>query len=298
MKNFRHPVFTLAVILFISILATGPGGLKAADAGKIDVVASFYPIYIMAINVCRDVPGVTVTNLAPPMTGCLHDYCVTTNEMKALAGADLFIANGAGMESFLNKAASQYPSVKIVTLADGIPLIKGEGSQLSNPHVWVSISCAISEVKNLGKAMEAFDPAHADLYRKNTDGYSAKLEALRSRMQSGLAPFKGRKIITFHEAFPYFAREFGLEIAAVVEREPGSSPSAKELARTIDLIKKNGIKVLLSEPQYPAVAADIIAKETGLTVYLLDPAVTGPDDPDAYINIMKKNLVVLKKALS
>ena len=66
----------------------------------------------------------------------------------------------------------------------------------------------------------------------------------------------------------------------------------------MDLIRNSGIKSLFSEPQYPVTAVDTIAKETGATVYVLDPAVTGPDDPDAYLNIMEKNLVILKKALS
>jgi zinc transport system substrate-binding protein len=86
-------------------------------------------------------------------------------------------------------------------------------------------------------------------------------------------------------------------IAAVVEREPGSQPSAQELAHTIDLIKKHGIRVIFSEPQYPASAAAAIARETGAHVYVLDPAVTGPDDPDAYLHIMEANLAVLMKAL-
>jgi zinc transport system substrate-binding protein len=116
-------------------------------------------------------------------------------------------------------------------------------------------------------------------------------------MKTALAPYKGRKIITFHDAFPYFAEEFGLSIAAVVEREPGSAPSAKDLSETIDLIRKAGIKVLFSEPQYPATAVETIARETGAKVYLLDPGVTGPDDPGAYITIMKANLKTLLEAL-
>ncbi|MFA6142019.1 MAG: metal ABC transporter substrate-binding protein [Candidatus Omnitrophota bacterium] len=293
-------IFSIAVMLIVSCFIAERDESMAADANanKINVVASFYPIYIMAINICKDVPGVTVKNLTPPMSGCLHDYSITTNDMKKLVGADVFIANGAGMESFLNKIVAQYPSIKIATLADGIPLIKGEGNEGDNPHIWVSISDAMLQVKNLGKAMETFDPEHKDLYSKNTDAYVAKLEVLRSRMQSELAPFKGKKIVTFHEAFPYFAQEFGLEIAAVVEREPGSEPSAKELAETVDLIKNSGIRSLFSEPQYPVTAADTIARETGATVYVLDPMVTGSDDPDAYLNIMEKNLTVLKKALS
>ena len=298
MNNVKFLVFSIVAILIISCIIVAPSELIASDFKNINVVASFYPMYIMAVNVCKDFPGVTVTNLTPPMSGCLHDYSITANDMKKLVGASVFIANGAGMESFLNKIVGQYPTIKIATLADGIPLIKGEGNEGDNPHVWVSVSDAILQVKNLGKDMEAFDPGHKSLYRKNTDAYVARLEALRVRMQSELASFKGKKIITFHEAFPYFAQEFGLEIAAVVEREPGSEPSAKELAETVDLIRNSGIKSLFSEPQYPVTAVDTIAKETGATVYVLDPAVTGPDDPDAYLNIMEKNLVILKKALS
>ena len=253
-------------------------------------------MYIMAKNVAKDVPGVSVQNLTPPLTGCLHDYTVTTNDMKKLADAQVFVANGAGMESFLDKIIAQHPNIKIIQLSEGIPLIKGEGNEGDNPHLWVSISNAIIQVKNLGKAMEEFDSSHRELYVKNTANYVGKLETLRQKMHSELAPYKGRAIITFHEAFPYFAQEFGFNIAAVVEREPGSEPSAKELADTIELVKKNGIPTLFSEPQYPDSAAETIAKETGAKVYVLDPAVTGPDDYDAYLDIMENNLTTLKLA--
>ena len=268
-----------------------------AQASGIKIVASFYPMYIMAKNVAKDVPGVSVQNLTPPLTGCLHDYTVTTNDMKKLADAQVFVANGAGMESFLDKIVAQHPNLKIIQLSEGIPLIKGPGNEGDNPHIWVSISNAILQVKNLGKAMEQYDPIHNKIYEKNTADYTAKLEALRQKMHSELAPYKGMSIITFHEAFPYFAKEFDLRISAVVEREPGSEPSAKELADTIELVKKSNTQALFSEPQYPDSAARTIAKETGAKVYVLDPAVTGPDDYNAYINIMENNLKVLKEAL-
>jgi zinc transport system substrate-binding protein len=274
-----------------------PGELYSSEDKDINVLTSFYPVYIMAINVCKDVPGMNVKNLTPSVSGCLHDYSITTDDMKKLADADVFIANGAGMESFISKVVERYPNIKIATLADGINLIEESDGRPGNGHTWVSITNAIGQVENLGLAMEIFNPAHKNLYRRNTDAYTAKLNALRTRMHSELAPFKGMKIITFHEAFPYFAREFDLEIAAVVEREPGSEPSAKELADTIDLIKAGGIKAIFSEPQYPAIAANTISKETGVVVYILDPAVTGADDPDSYLKIMETNLLALKRAL-
>ncbi|MFA5275746.1 MAG: metal ABC transporter substrate-binding protein [Candidatus Omnitrophota bacterium] len=280
-------------VLFIPFLLTG----RLSYAGEIRILTSFYPVYIMAKNVARDVPGVSVQNLTSALTGCLHDYTVTTNEMKKLSLAQVFIVNGAGMESFLDKVAAGYPDLKIIKLSEGIVLIKDERSGVDNPHVWVSISNAIIQVKNLGKAMEAFDPSHKELYEKNADRYIAKLEKLRQKMHLDLAAYKGRSIVTFHEAFSYFAQEFGFKIAAVIEREPGSSPSAKEVAETIGIIREKGVMSLFSEPQYPISVADAIAEETGAKVYGLDPAVTGPDDYDAYINIMEKNSSVLKEAL-
>jgi len=294
--NLRFVVMLMSMLLLVS--GIGCKREAAEETKKIKVVASFYPMYIMALNVVKDITDVSVSNLTPPMTGCLHDYSVTTDDMKKLADAQVFVANGAGMESFLDRVIAQFPKIKVIKLADGIQFIKGDGEEGDNPHVWVSISLAITEVDNFGRAMEKFDPAHAGLYRKNTEAYVNKLETLRQKMKTELAPYKGRKVITFHEAFPYFAQEFGLVIAAVVEREPGSEPSAGELAKTVDLIRKTGIKTLFSEPQYPAAAANTIANETGAKVYMLDPAVTGPDDQDAYIHIMKNNLEVLKIAFS
>ena len=294
MKKMRL-YFLIAIFTVLPLNYGWCDGKSSVSQSRI--LASFYPMYIMAINVAKDVPGVTVANLTGPLTGCLHDYALTTNDMKKFVDANIFIANGAGMESFLDRVTAQYPHLKVFKLSEGIPLIKGEGDEGDNPHVWVSISNAITQVKNLCKDLQEFDPAHKDMYQKNTDEYVSRLEALRQKMHTALAPYKGKKIVTFHEAFPYFAQEFGLEIAAVVEREPGSEPSAQELAKTIDLVKKSGIKALFAEPQYPAKAAKAIAKETGAKVYILDPAVTGPQKPDAYIKIMEANLATLKEAL-
>lgn len=284
------------------ILVFTAGSLFCADKAPaqelrdLKIVTSFYPVYIMARNVIKDIPGVSVTNLTPPLSGCLHDYALTNHDMKKLADAQVLMVNGAGMESFLDKVIAQHPHLQVISISHGMPLIKGQGNQGENPHVWVSVSLAMIQVENLGRAMEELDPARQSLYERNTAVYLAKLEDLRRRMHEQLGPYKGRPMITFHEAFPYFAREFGFEIASVIEREPGSEPSAKDLAQTVDLIKKNNISALFSEPQYPASAAQVIARETGVEVYVLDPAVTGPDNDDAYITIMENNLKVLKQA--
>ncbi len=288
-------IWYLILIVLLFSLSFEAKSFSSDDKTKnIKVVTSFYPMYIMAKNVTNNIPSITVQNLTPPTTGCLHDYSITTDDMKKLTEAQILVINGAGMESFLNKVTAQYPKIKIVKLSEGIPLIKGNEGE--NPHVWVSVSDAISQVKTLEKALGKYDPKNKKGYQKNAAKYIAKLETLKRKMHKELAPYKEAAIITFHEAFPYFAREFGLKIAAVVEREPGNEPSAKELADTIKLIKKHKIKALFSEPQYPAKSANIIARETGLKVYILDPAVTGSDDNNTYINIMEKNLATFKEA--
>ena len=142
------------------------------------------------------------------------------------------------------------------------------------------------------------DTAHSAQYAANGAAYVEKLTALRDKMHRELDGLPHREIVTFHEAFPYFAQEFDLHIAAVVNREPDSQPSARELADTIRLIRETGVQSVFAEPQYSESAAQIISQESGATLYLLDPGVTGEETPDAYLDAMEKNLEILKEALA
>jgi len=264
---------------------------------SLTIAASFYPMYIFTLNVVKDVPNVNVVSLTKPTTGCLHDYAVTPDDMKNLEGAQILVINGADMESFMDKVTSQMPDLKIIESSKGIALIRGDGDEGDNPHVWLSITDAITQVKTIGDQLAFLDPENAPKYLENTQAYIVKLEALKTKMHQALDGVQQRNIVTFHEAFPYFAKEFNLTIAGVIEREPGSAPSAKELGETIETIKSLKINALFAEPQYPVKAADTIAKETGAKIYTLDPIVTGPIEADSYINIMEGNLIILQEAL-
>ncbi|MCU0821545.1 MAG: metal ABC transporter substrate-binding protein [Spirochaetes bacterium] len=282
-------------ILIIMAAACGMDKAAVPEKDQFIIVTSFYPVYVIAINVAGGIDGVEVVNMTPPVTGCLHDYSITAGDMKNLENADIFLANGAGMETFMDTIARKYPDLKIAELSEGIRLL-GDGKE-KNPHVWVSISNEIRMIENCAGALSVADGRNAAKYRVNADRYIGSLDRLKKEMHLRLDKFRGKKIITFHEAFPYFADEFGLEITAVVERDPGSQPSAKELADTIKIVRKSGIKALFAEPQYPSSSADTISKETGAAVFILDPAVTGDDNRDAYINIMKKNMSIIEQAL-
>ena len=301
-----------AVLLLLSaLMLTGcarggetasPGDTAGkAQAGRtsFNIVTSFYPGYFAPINITKDVPDVTVTNMTKPQTGCLHDYSLKPDDLKTLEKADVFVINGAGMESFLDAVIRQRKDLRIITAADGIPLIKDQNGN-ENPHVWVSITNGITYVNNIAAQLAAADPAHAAQYSANSDAYSKKLDSLKVEMHKELDGLKNRDIVTFHEAFPYFAEEFDLNIAAVVEREPGTEPSPKELGSIIETVKKTGSRALFAEPQYSSKSADAIARETGAKVYTLDPVVTGNATPDAfnaYIETMRQNGLTLKEAL-
>jgi len=286
-------------------------GTPAKESSRLKLLASFYPIAIMALNITDGVEGVAVESMAQQQTGCLHDFQMTTADMKKAETADAFLINGAGMEGFLDKISDQLPELPVIDSSTGIPLIAsgedhhhdgGEGHDHDqedyNPHLWVSITNCMEQVRNLSEGIIALDPEHEAEYRENTETYLEKLSALRDKMHSALDHVKNKDIITFHEAFPYFAEEFGLHIAAVINREPDSQPSAKELADTIRLVRETGVKALFVEPLYPETSADIIAAETGAQVYVLDPAVSGEWDKNAYLTAMESNLQVLEQALN
>nr|WP_302703187.1 zinc ABC transporter substrate-binding protein [uncultured Clostridium sp.] len=308
----------LTIIILVSLFLTGCNNSAKSNNStesnnKLTIVTSFYPMYISTLNIVKDIPNVEVLNMTTSQTGCLHDYSLSTKDLKTLSNADILIINGAGMESFLDDVIDEYSDLKIIEASKGIDLIEDtehddhsedhdheDHDHDVNPHVWVSISKNIEEVSNIAEELSSLDPNHANEYQDNANEYIAKLENLKTEMHSTLDNIAHKDIITFHEAFPYFAEEFGLNIVGVIEIEPDSEPSAKEVENIISIINEKNIKALFTEPQYSSKIADTIAKETGASIYTLDPIVTGDSNEKAYndyIIKMQENLNTLKEAL-
>ena len=290
------------LLLVLSVALVGCGGTdKSAEkktAEPFRIVTSFYPMYVATINITDGVDGVEVYNMTKPQTGCLHDYQLMTEDMKTLEKADAFVINGAGMEDFMDKVTEQQKKLKVIDASRGIELIHDEEGD--NPHVWLSVTDAITQVRNIADQLKEADPVHAAQYEKNAAAYIEKLTSLKSEMHAALDNVPHKDIVTFHEAFPYFAQEFKLNIIGVVEREPGTEPTPTELQETIEQVKALPSKVLFTEPQYSPAAAETIARETGAKIYTLDPVVTGEATPaakNAYIDTMKKNMKTLQEAL-
>lgn len=290
------------LLLVLSVALVGCGTTdKAAEkktAEPFRIVTSFYPMYVATINITDGVDGVEVYNMTKPQTGCLHDYQLMTEDMKTLEKADAFVINGAGMEDFMDKVTEQQKKLKVIDASRGIALIHDEEGD--NPHVWLSVTDAITQVRNIADQLKEADPSHAAQYEKNAAAYIEKLTALKTEMHAALDNVPHKDVVTFHEAFPYFAKEFHLNIIGVVEREPGTEPTPTELQETIEQVNSLPSKVLFTEPQYSPAAAETIARETGAKIYTLDPVVTGEATPaakNAYIDTMKKNMKTLQEAL-
>lgn len=288
------------ILMLVTMIITGCGGGGKGTDGKLRIVTSFYPMYLHAINLTKGIKDVEVVNLTSPQTGCLHDYQITTEDMKTLSSADFLVVNGFGMESFLDKAA-EISDLKIIDLSENKDIAPIEVNGEVNPHVWLSITYAKRQVIYLCDKLSELDPDHSLDYKKNALEYVTKLDELRAHMHEELDRLPNKDIVTFHEAFPYFAKEFDLNIVSVIEREPGTEPSPKELAETIDKLKSLPVKVIFTEPQYSPEAAKTIAEETGAKIYTLDPIVTGEaklTSSEDYINKMLDNMLTLVTALS
>lgn len=291
--------FLIILPLIILSLVTGCGGSEKQD-DKLKIVTSFYPMYLDVMNITRGVEGVEVVNLTPPQTGCLHDYQLTPEDMKTLETADIFVVNGLGMEAFLDKVTEARPDLKIINASDTPKIVPIIEDGVPNPHVWMSLTYSIEQVKNILSKLSELDPTRAEQYRMHALEYVDELTTLRDEMHISLDMLPNKDIVTFHEAFPYLAAEFKLNIVAVIEREPGTEPTPQELADTIEKINALPVKVIFTEPQYSPKAAETIARETGAQIYELDPIVTGEAKPENlldYPDRMLTNTLTLIKAL-
>lgn len=301
----KKVICLLALLLACALLG---GCALAGDAGK-TFVTSFYPMYVFTLNIAKDVPDVKVVNLAGESVGCLHDYQLKTRDMATLEKADALIINGGGMEQFMDKVIAQQPQLTVIDAGSDIEMLCSEeehdheghdhdhAHEMVNAHVWLDPALAIRQVQNIADGLAAVDGENAQRYQENASAYIARIETLHSELKESLAPLAGCEIVTFHEAFDYFAGAYGLHVAAVIAGDSGEEPSTRQIAKVCDLVNGLAVKALFIEPQYPAKSAETIARETGAKVYTLDPVVSGDGAMDSYETLMRENARVLMEAL-
>lgn len=271
------------------------------------VVTSFYPVWILTLNLTDGIEGMTVVNLAENTTGCLHDYSLQNSDMTVLSGADALLVNGSGMEAFLPVISSAYPDLPIVDATAGLPFLsesdvvefgnEEEGEEV-NSHLWLDPQRAAGMASNLADGLIRLFPDREQQITENLNAYRDRLLALDETMREGLSGTR-RKMIIFHEAFPYFAEACGLPVAAVVNKEPEDSLPTAQLVRVADLIKAEESMPLILKSIEEDPAVNTLVNETGVPVCELDPMTSGPADPplDYYETVMIQNMKTLQDAL-
>ena len=310
-----------ALIGLFIVLSGLPSAAMAQKAGEI--LTSFFPMQVFALNVTRDIPELAPVSMLPASLGCPHEYALTPGDVAKIGKAKVLIVNGS-METFLTPRKLKKLNSKLVLINTGEDFADiaeeeekhdaadkkaakdqgGHGADHAhshgdyNPHTWVSPFIAAKQVRAMGAQLAEVYPRHADKLTSNAQAYALRLEALGTEMKQAIAALPNRKIITFHDAFDYFARDLGLEVVGVIELAPGVNPSARHMQEVVALTRQHHLSTIFAEVQYPDDVAKAIARESGAVVRVLDPVASGGAElPDVYEAVMRKNLEVLKEAL-
>lgn len=288
-----------AVAVFLAALLLLLSGSGPAQGADLRVLASFLPMYLFTWNVAGNAPGVSVEMMLPASLGCPHNYSLSPGDMRKIAEADLFVANGLGMEDFLGVPVRRAnPKIRVVESASSVPPLRGNTSHGDiNPHTWVSPRNAIRQVRAIEMALSDASPGNGPVFHRNADAYVARLESLAGEFEMAAARFRNRNIVVFHNVFDYLARDIGLTVVGRIEETPGQEPSAGEMRNLVRAIREKGAAAVFAEPQYPERLAAMIAREAGVPVRMLDPVSTGATAPGTYEDVMRKNLRTLSEAL-
>ncbi|MCI8624881.1 MAG: zinc ABC transporter solute-binding protein [Lachnospiraceae bacterium] len=287
------------------------GGLRgrAENPQELRLAASFYPVYIIALNLTEGIPGVQVQNLTANQSGCLHDYQLTTRDMRLLEQADALLANGGGMEPFLEQAAKTLPDLPIIYSDQGVELLTGEAHShdhehnqehsQKNAHIWLSPKCYQAQIRNLTDGLIALDPKHQAAYEENRDRYLAQVEEVAKEYQDVFSGEEREPVLLFHEAFAYLAEIVPLEVIETLELEGEEQAlRAGKMRELIEEIRLHQIRYLLTEDLGVTAAqegtvAEVLAKEGGAKLIALNPLTKGESDTSSWLDGMRENLETL-----
>lgn len=296
-KYIRNVIIILIILVIIAIIAVlniNRSNKLNSNDGITKIVTSFYPMYIIAKNITEGASNIELENMADVNVGCLHDYTLTTEDMKKVENADIFIVNGLGMESFIDKVLDSNENMNIIDSSTNIQdLISNEHE--TNAHIWTSIDNYIKQVENISEGLQKLDSENADIYRNNTDTYISSLEELRDEYLKNLDKLKGVKAVSLNEAFEYLGQELQMKITTIETDHEESTMSAEMLKNTIDKMKNENIKIIIIDINDNETNAQTIANETGAKIYKLNSGLTGNLDKDAYINAVKYNMQILEE---
>lgn len=314
----KHRLF----FLFPLLLSLALGCAKMPDPwlevpGKFKVLVSFPPLYSMVKSVAGDRAAVIslCTTTGP------HDYAFNAKDTILLRKADLFFYNGLELDNlFVERLAkdSSNPKLKFSSLGKKVPKNlrieskeekpghEGHNHGSFDPHIWLGVRQSLLMINAIRDELSLLDPEAAEEYKNRAASLAATLEEIQKEGITLLEGKKNKVIVTFHESLGYFASSFGIEIAGVIQKAPGDSPNALELAKIVQMCVEKKPSLIAVEPQYPrTTSAKLLQEELkkkGLEIPLveIDPLETCTQAdlaPKWYEIKYKQNLEALAKNL-
>jgi ABC-type Zn uptake system ZnuABC Zn-binding protein ZnuA len=276
-------MLAVAAVAMLSACQASPNASGSGPSGQPITVVTTTTVFA---DIVRNVGGdlVDVTSLVPK-NGDVHTFEPKPADVRSVARARLLVMNGLGLDDWLaktisNASSSGTPLVKLAVDLPGVSLLPGEDPGTENPHLFMDPKYVELYVDRIAAGLKQVDPGDASRIDAQAAAYKSRLAALDIwvRDQVSTIPLQNRKLVTFHDAFPYYAREYGITIVGVAIAAPGQDPSAGYTAALIDAIRKAGVKAIFSESQFPAKLVDQLAAETGTKVVanLYDDALGDP----------------------
>ena len=294
-KYIKYIAIILVIILIIVaiIIANIRKAEREKENEKFKIVTSFYPIYVMTLNITEGAQNIDLVNMADVDVGCIHDYTLVAEDVKKIEKADVFVQNGLGLEDFTNKIIESNKSLQVIDSSENIEGVARENEEI-NPHIWTSISNYIQQVENIANKLEQINPENAQVYAENSQEYIQKLEELKQRYNAELQNLNGQGAVILNESFEYLGKELGLNWITINTSHEESAISAETLKNVIEYIKQNQVKIIIVDEGDNMQNAETIANETGAKIYKLNSGITGSLSKDAYISSMSSNLENLK----
>lgn len=275
---------------------------------KMNVVVTIQPYYSIVKNIAGD--KATVTRLVP-VGASPEMFEPTPADMKTVSKAKLVFMNGLGLDEWLQPVIKNSGTKATITEFGEVlkfkPIVaeehageseeehEGHGHEGTDPHIFLDASIMALAATRAGADLAKADPANANYYQSRAKAENQKLLKLHAELKSSLQPVAGQKIVTFHGAFNYYARAYGLKVAAAIEPFPGKEPSARYVTEVVKMIRQQKVKAVFAEPQLPETAARTIAESAGAKLFVLDPE--GSKLSSDYYGMMRYNRDTLLKAL-
>jgi ABC-type Zn uptake system ZnuABC Zn-binding protein ZnuA len=297
----------LAAVLLLA-LPPCPTSASPAPTATVPIVTSTSVLADFVANVGGD--RIQVRPLAPTGTDA-HTFQPPPASITALAKARLIFFNGAGLEEWWNKTikSAGRRDVQVIELSRGLTtLALPGGSQKAgasagepDPHVWLDPILVQTYVERIRDALTQADSAGGDEYAVRAKAYQAKLAELDAwiRAEVEVVPPERRKLVTFHDAFQYFARRYGFTVKGFVVASPGKEPSAKSLADLARRIKQEEIPAVFAEADFNPKLLEVLAHDTGVRIVtnLYDESLTSGPPAATYLALMRHNVTTIVNAL-